>query len=69
MEKANPKCKATTLMTEGVAEPSLSAWALGKERFDLLQLGLEHPLNVLALLIDLCGHLGVQSSDLGVGLL
>ena len=52
-QEANPKIQATTLENKGVAAPSLRARALGQERFDLLQLRLEHALDMLALLVNL----------------
>ena len=64
IEKAKPKEKATTPEPRGVAAPSLCAWSLGKQGFDLLQLGLKHTLHLLAMSIQLSSHLGLQGREL-----
>ena len=65
-DKESPKNQngdsvATTLRrSEGVAAPSFSPGTLVEQGFDLLQLSLEHALDVLSLAIKLGGHLGLQ---------
>jgi len=65
-QKANPKVQATTLESKGVAEPSLGPGTLGEEGFDLLELRLEHSLDMLPLLVDLTGHLGLERCNLRI---
>lgn len=61
------QAEATTLAgCKGVAAPSFSAGTLGEQCFDLLQLSLEHALDVMALVVDLGGDLSLQGGDLRV---